>query len=64
MQVQHRTNAAEQGEHAAGSLLAGDGPRPGFAPVPYVWSDQYDCKIQVIGLLRPTDEAVVVDGSL
>jgi len=64
VQVEHRTNAAEQGEHAARSLLAGDGPRPGFAPVPYVWSDQYDYKIQVIGMHRPADEAVVVDGSL
>jgi len=64
VQVEHRTNAAEQGEHAARSLFAGDGPRPGFAPVPYVWSDQYECKIQVIGMHRPTDEAVVVDGSL
>jgi len=62
--VEHRTNAAEQGEHAARSLLAGDGPRPGFAPVAYVWSDQYDCKIQLVGIPEPTDEAVVVDGSL
>jgi len=64
VKVEHRTNAAEQGEHAARSLLAGDGPRPGFAPVPYVWSDQYDCKIQVLGMHRPADQAVVVDGSL
>lgn len=64
LRVEHRTNAAEQGEHAARSLLAGDGPRPGFAPVPYIWSDQYDCKIQVIGTPRPSDETVLVDGSL
>ena len=64
VRVEHRTNAAEQGEHAAKSLLAGDGLRPAFAPVAYVWSDQYGCKIQVIGTPQPADETVVVDGSL
>jgi NADPH-dependent 2,4-dienoyl-CoA reductase/sulfur reductase-like enzyme len=62
--VEHRTNAAEQGEHAAKSLLAGEGPRAGFAPVPYFWSDQYGHKIQVIGSPQPTDETVVVDGTV
>ncbi len=66
LRVEHRTNAAEQGEHAAGSLLAwaGGGPRPAFTPVPYVWSDQYDAKLQVMGSPQTTDETVVVDGSL
>jgi len=64
LRIEHRTNAAEQGEHAAKSLLAGEGQRAGFAPVPYFWSDQYDHKIQVIGSPQPSDEAVVVDGSL
>jgi 3-phenylpropionate/trans-cinnamate dioxygenase ferredoxin reductase subunit len=64
LRIEHRTNAAEQGEHAAKSLLAGEGHRTGFAPVPYFWSDQYDHKIQVIGSTQPSDEAVVVDGSL
>ena len=64
MRIEHRTNAAEQGEHAARSLLAGDGPEAeAFAPVPYFWSDQYDDKIQVIGSPQPADETVVVDGS-
>lgn len=63
MRIEHRTNAAEQGEHAARSLLAGDGSRRGFAPVPYFWSDQYDCKIQVIGSPHASDETVVVNGS-
>jgi 3-phenylpropionate/trans-cinnamate dioxygenase ferredoxin reductase subunit len=31
--------------------------------VPYFWSDQYGCKVQVIGSPQPTDETVVVDGS-
>jgi 3-phenylpropionate/trans-cinnamate dioxygenase ferredoxin reductase subunit len=63
LRIEHRTNAAEQGEHAAKSLLSAAGPRTAFSPVPYVWSDQYDKKIQVLGSPRATDETVVVDGS-
>jgi Reductase C-terminal len=32
--------------------------------VPFVWSDQYDVKIQVVGCIRGDDEVEVVDGSL
>lgn len=59
IRLEHRTNAAEQGDFAAASLL-GIGDR--FVTVPYVWSDQYDVKIQVLGLPQPDDEVVVVDG--
>ncbi len=64
--VEHRTNAAEQGDHAAASLLASlsGASTERFASVPYVWSDQYDLKIQVLGLPEPDDEVAVVDGSL
>jgi len=74
VRVEHRTNAAEQGDVAAASLLtnlgwlvapsadAAEGP-PAYL-VPYVWSDQFDVKIQVLGLPRPDDEVVVVDGDL
>lgn len=63
LRIEHRTNASEQGEHAARSLLAGDA-RTGFAPVPYVWSDQYAHKVQVLGTPAASDEAVVVEGTL
>jgi 3-phenylpropionate/trans-cinnamate dioxygenase ferredoxin reductase subunit len=66
VRVEHRTNAAEQGDQAAASLLAalaGVRPEP-FVTVPYVWSDQYDLKIQALGLPEPDDEVVVVDGSV
>jgi 3-phenylpropionate/trans-cinnamate dioxygenase ferredoxin reductase subunit len=59
VRLEHRTNAAEQGDHAAGTLL---GSREPFVTVPYVWSDQYDVKIQVLGIPDPADEVVVVDG--
>jgi NADPH-dependent 2,4-dienoyl-CoA reductase/sulfur reductase-like enzyme len=63
MRLEHWTNATEQGVHAARTLLAGDGPEP-FAPVPFVWSDQYDVKIQTVGRVRGDDEVTVAHGSL
>ena len=64
MRVEHWTNAAEQGQAAAENLLAGEGAGSPFAPVPYFWSDQYEVKIQFVGLARPGDDVEVVDGSL
>jgi NADPH-dependent 2,4-dienoyl-CoA reductase/sulfur reductase-like enzyme len=61
--VEHWTNAAEQGAHAAASLLAGARATP-FRTVQYVWSDQYELKLQIIGMPHPSDEVAVVDGSL
>jgi 3-phenylpropionate/trans-cinnamate dioxygenase ferredoxin reductase component len=46
MRLEHWTNATEQGVHAARRLLGHAEP---FAPVPFVWSDQYDRKIQTVG---------------
>jgi 3-phenylpropionate/trans-cinnamate dioxygenase ferredoxin reductase subunit len=63
MRVEHWTNATEQGVAAARRLLAGDSDPEPFAPVPFVWSDQYDVKIQVVGCIHPDDEVVVADGS-
>jgi NADPH-dependent 2,4-dienoyl-CoA reductase/sulfur reductase-like enzyme len=65
MRLEHWTNAAEQGVAAARRLLVPDGgtPEP-YAPVPFVWSDQYDRKIQTVGHFRGDDEMEVVHGSL
>ena len=62
MRVEHWTNAAEQGVHAARRLLAGPEAAQPFAPVPMFWSDQYDRKIQFAGHARPDDEVVVAAG--
>lgn len=48
MRLEHWTNATEQGVHAARRLLGHTEP---FAPVPFVWSDQYDRKIQTVGVV-------------
>ena len=57
MRLEHWTNAAEQGVAAARRLLGGDGAgAEPFAPVPFVWSDQYDRKIQTVGHFRGDDD--------
>jgi 3-phenylpropionate/trans-cinnamate dioxygenase ferredoxin reductase component len=64
MRLEHWTNAAEQGVVAAKRLLATDEEAEPFAPVPFVWSDQYEVKIQVAGHVRGDDTMEVVDGSI
>ena len=64
MRVEHWTNAVEQGEAAAERLLAQAGDAKPFAPVLFVWSDQYDFKIQSAGLMKPDDEVHIAHGSL
>jgi len=63
VRVEHWTNAAEGGAHAARNLLAGTAHAEPYDPVPFFWSDQYSTKIQMIGLPSPDDEVVVVSGS-
>lgn len=46
LRVEHRMNATEQGRAVAGSILGDDSP---FVPIPFVWTDQYDIRIQVAG---------------
>ena len=50
IRIEHWTVAAEQGQLAGrNALLAPDERKPYVAP-PYFWSDQYDIKIQSLGL--------------
>ncbi|WP_261560402.1 NAD(P)/FAD-dependent oxidoreductase [Frankia tisae] len=62
--IEHRTNATEQGLAVARNILAGPENATPFDPVPYVWSDQYDLKIQIYGQLRGCDRVRIVKGSL
>jgi NADPH-dependent 2,4-dienoyl-CoA reductase/sulfur reductase-like enzyme len=62
MRIEHWTNAAEQGNHAAQTLLRGDDAAD-FATVPFVWSDQYDVKIQSAGRFGGDDRMEIVHGS-
>ena len=63
VRIEHWTNAAEQGAAAARNLLAGPGNGTPFAPVPFVWSDQYKDRIQILGRVRGDDPVEVVLGS-
>ncbi len=62
IRIEHWENAVTQGRAAASALL-GSATEP-YAPVPYVWSDQHDRKVQLVGLPRPDDQLLVVDGSI
>jgi NADPH-dependent 2,4-dienoyl-CoA reductase/sulfur reductase-like enzyme len=63
MRLEHWTNATEQGVHAAGRLLAGEAGGTPFAPVPFVWSDQYDRKIQTVGMVSADADVHVAHGT-
>jgi NADPH-dependent 2,4-dienoyl-CoA reductase/sulfur reductase-like enzyme len=66
MRVELWTTAADQGARAASNLLAAARGEPGesYAPVPFVWSDQYDRRIQFLGRAAPDDDVLVVSGSI
>ena len=49
-------NAIDQAKHCA---LAMTGKAKIYSEVPWFWSDQYDLKLQIAGLARPTDTTIV-----
>jgi len=49
-------SAVEQARQAVASILGKPAPAP---EVPWFWSDQFDLKLQIAGLLRDTDTATV-----
>ncbi len=49
-------NAIDQAKHAAVAML---GKPSVYKEVPWFWSDQYDLKLQIAGLARPTDRLVI-----
>ena len=63
VRIEHWTNAAEQAGVLAANLLDGSSDMS-HDPVPYVWSDQYEHKIQILGTVHGDDETTLVSGSL
>lgn len=62
--VEHWDNARRQGRHAARRLLAGpDAPPEPYAPVPWVWSDQFGAKLQIYGSTAGHDTVRIVSAS-
>jgi NADPH-dependent 2,4-dienoyl-CoA reductase/sulfur reductase-like enzyme len=64
VRIEHWTNAVEQGQHVAKCIVEGRDAPDAFATVPFVWSDQYEHRIQIVGRAAPTDDVRVVHGSL
>ncbi|KQV94145.1 FAD-dependent oxidoreductase [Streptomyces sp. Root369] len=60
--IEHWTNAAEQAGLLAAGLLDG-ATAPTYDPVPYVWSDQYEHKIQILGSVGGDDHTTLLEGS-
>jgi 3-phenylpropionate/trans-cinnamate dioxygenase ferredoxin reductase component len=63
LRVEHWDHAIASGEAAARRLLEGP-DAPLFDPVPWFWSDQYDTKIQLVGLAGADADRDVASGSL
>jgi 3-phenylpropionate/trans-cinnamate dioxygenase ferredoxin reductase subunit len=49
-------NALGQGKAAASVILGKPTP---FTEVPWFWSDQYDLKLQMVGLSKPGDQVII-----
>jgi 3-phenylpropionate/trans-cinnamate dioxygenase ferredoxin reductase component len=62
LRVEHWSNAVEQADWAAKSLVHGAETAEPFSAVPYFWSDQYGKKIQYVGVAG--EFAGVVEGAL
>jgi 3-phenylpropionate/trans-cinnamate dioxygenase ferredoxin reductase subunit len=50
IRIEHWTVAAEQGQQAGRNVLLAPEERQAYDQPPYFWSDQYDTKIQALGL--------------
>jgi phthalate 3,4-dioxygenase ferredoxin reductase subunit len=59
LRIEHWTNAVEQADCVAYNIVHPDQPRE-YAPVEYVWTDQYRSKIQITG--RPATGQPVLLG--
>lgn len=61
LRLENRTNATEQAAVVADNILGADRT---YAPVPYFWTDQFDAKLQVHGVVAGDAEVSVVDGDV
>ena len=62
LRTEHWDDAARQGAAAARTLLAGPDRAEAFDAVPYFWSDQYDVKLQMLGVPTDYDTVEVIEG--
>jgi phthalate 3,4-dioxygenase ferredoxin reductase subunit len=60
VRAEHWTNAVEQARYVANDIVRPGGQGP-YQPVEYVWSDQYEARIQVTGRTGAGLEAVTIE---
>jgi NADPH-dependent 2,4-dienoyl-CoA reductase/sulfur reductase-like enzyme len=64
LRIEHWDHASRQGITAARNLLAGPEDAQQYDAVPYFWSDQYDVKLQLVGVPTGYDTVTVVEGDM
>jgi NADPH-dependent 2,4-dienoyl-CoA reductase/sulfur reductase-like enzyme len=62
LRIEHWDRAARQGAAAARTLLAGPGRAQPYDDIPYFWSDQYDVKLQMLGVPTDYDALEIIEG--
>jgi NADPH-dependent 2,4-dienoyl-CoA reductase/sulfur reductase-like enzyme len=61
VRLENRTNATEQAGVVAANILGADRP---YTPIPYFWTDQYNAKLQIHGVLPADADVTIVEGDL
>jgi NADPH-dependent 2,4-dienoyl-CoA reductase/sulfur reductase-like enzyme len=64
LRIEHWDQASRHGVTAARNLLAGPDGAQEYDAVPYFWSDQYDVKLQLIGVPTGYDRVELIEGSV
>jgi NADPH-dependent 2,4-dienoyl-CoA reductase/sulfur reductase-like enzyme len=62
LRTEHWDDAGRQGAAAARTLLAGRDRAEAYDDVPYFWSDQYDVKVQMLGVPIDYDAMEIIEG--
>lgn len=62
LRTEHWDDAGRQGAAAARTLLAGPEHAEAFDELPYFWSDQYDVKLQMLGVPTDYDAVEIIEG--
>jgi 3-phenylpropionate/trans-cinnamate dioxygenase ferredoxin reductase component len=63
IRIEHWTVAAEQGQLAGRNVLVGPNERKAYTAPPYFWSDQYEKKIQSLGLPGRADRIELLEST-
>lgn len=66
VRIEHWTAAGDLAATVASNVVAAlaGSPPQAHAEVPYMWSDQYDTKVQCLGLPRSEDQRVLLTGTM